>query len=113
MRLKRSDQSRQFLYKETLYIYVVKFIRCVDMFMMNPMMSMMYNPMAYSSMYAPMMSPNVPSYFQQKYGSGPEDFSQRPFIKANPVGVMECYAFNPLNSNPNKKTSNTFRSFFA
>ena len=85
--------------------------------MMNPMMysAMMYSPMIYNSMYEPMMSPNTPSYFQQKYGSGPADFATRPYIKANPYGVMDCYRAH-ANTQEEEKGSGivkAFKSYFA
>ena len=86
------------------------------MFMMNPMMysSMMYSPMMYSAMYAPMMSSNVPSYFQQKYGCGPEDFSYNPFLRANPMALMRSYQENPINpKEPESGIKSAFKSYFA
>ena len=78
------------------------------MFMMNPMM---YSSMMYSAMYAPMMSANTPSYFIQKYCYGPEDFATRPFTKANPMGIMECYQSS---SAPGASTvKKGFKSYFA
>ena len=83
------------------------------MFMMNPMMysSMMYSPMMYSAMFAPMMSANTPSYFIQKYCYGPEDFATRPFTKANPMGIMECYQSSTATGA--NKTQKGFRSYLA
>lgn len=87
------------------------------MFMMNPMMysTMMYSPMLYNAMFAPMMSANTPSYFQQKYGSGPADFATRPYFKANPYGAMECFRVVP--KAPEVESGNaitkTFKAYFA
>jgi hypothetical protein len=87
------------------------------MFMMNPMMysAMMYNPMMYGAMYAPMMSANTPSYFQQKYGCGPEDFANRPFVKANPKGVLSCYVTQPAikDDETGGTIARAFKSYFA
>lgn len=86
------------------------------MFMMNPMMysSMMYSPMMYSAMYAPMMSANTPSYFQQKYGCGAEDFAYNPFLRANPVALMRSYQQKTTSQEePDTGVVGAFKSYFA
>lgn len=63
--------------------------------MINPMIysTMMYNPM---SMTGAMHSANVPQYFQQRYGCGPEDFSTKPYVQPYPVAYTPIAKKAPI-----------------
>ena len=81
---------------------------------MYGMNSMMYGMMFAPMMFGSMTSPNVPSYFHQRYGYGHEDFGTNPYLRHTPMALTRCYLEQPPKEIiTGDSVTRTFKSYLA